>query len=169
MNPHGVGRVVVGVTNTLAGYQALRFAVDQARQRGLTLIAVRSFEYTHTESWEWRVAMAKQAHAEMDEAFSEALGDWPADLAIEVVVEPGPPGRLLTTTADRPEDLLVIGGSSRRAGLHWRPTTLTLCSRLAVCPLTVVPEPTLARAGSMHQLGRGVAHDAERFLQAGGL
>ena len=167
MNANGEGRIVVGVANTLAGYQALRYAVDQARQRGLRLIAVHSFEYAHPESWEWRTAMAEQALAEMEGAFVEALGGWPDDLEIDRVIEPGPPGRLLAATADRSEDSLVIGGSSQRSRLYWRPTatTLKLCSRLTVCPVTVVPEPSLARAGSAHHRGGAIARDAERFLR----
>jgi nucleotide-binding universal stress UspA family protein len=168
MNSTNAGRVVVGVANTLAGYQALRFAVQQARQRGVSLIAVRAIPLARSDFLEWRIAIAMQAEVEIDECFVDAVGGRPTDIDIEVVVEPGPAGRLLCTTANRAEDLLVIGGSSRRPAWRRRAPARTArqCAQSATCPVTVIPEPIMASSGPLGHLGRGIAHDAARFLQA---
>ncbi len=165
METTGAGRIVVGVANTLAGYQALRFAVEQARGTGRPLVVVRTFPHSRKESWEWRMVMARQARAGVIEAFVEAFGAIPADLTITVIVEPGPAGAALARAADQPDDLIVVGGSSRRRG--WRPKAVVAqaCARLAVCPITVVPEPVMTRAGSVDHLARSVAGDADRFLR----
>ncbi len=168
MGTKRAGRIVVGVANTLAGYEALRFAVEQARQRAAPLIAVRSLPANRTEPFEWRAALAEQAKLEIIEAFREALGGVPADLTVQAVTEVGPAAVLLTETADCPDDLLVIGGPGGRGRRRWRPTgqVVKQCSRLARCPVTVVPAPSLARAKSVHHLGRGMIDDAERFLRS---
>ncbi|MGE5156245.1 MAG: universal stress protein [Betaproteobacteria bacterium] len=168
MNTTNSGRVVVGVDNTLAGYQALRFAVQQARQRGVPLIAVRAFARARFDSLEWRIAITVQAEAEIDECFVDALGGRPTDIDIESVVEPGPAGRLLCVTANRADDMLVIGGSTRRPAWRWFAPARTArrCAQSATCPVTVIPEPIMARSRSLGHLGRGIADDAARFLQA---
>jgi hypothetical protein len=92
MDEAAAGRVVVGVADTLAGYQALRYAVEQARQRQQPLIAVRA----------------------LPPGWSEALRSVPSDVSVAVAAEVGSPADVLAAVANRADDLMVIGGSSSR-------------------------------------------------------
>jgi Universal stress protein family len=46
MNSAGTGRIVVGVDDTLSAYEALRFAVEAARELHTSMVAVRAVRTT---------------------------------------------------------------------------------------------------------------------------
>jgi nucleotide-binding universal stress UspA family protein len=159
------GRVVVGFAPTAAGYQALRLAVDLAGQRVARLVAVRAVAFD--EPWAdggFRLTVA--VTGDLAIAFREALGRVPAGLEVQVAVHPGPFDQALSAIADRPDDIVVVGGCTRRrlAGLS-HAAMLRRLLRGAVCPVVVAPPPAMARQGSATRLGREAVAEVERFLR----
>ncbi|HEY7177198.1 MAG TPA: universal stress protein, partial [Micromonosporaceae bacterium] len=139
------GRVIVGISDTVAGYQALRYAVAQARERGVPLIAVRTYSCGPTNA-QWRDVLVKGATEYVVKVFAEALGCQPAGTASEITLCEGAAGRALVLVADNARDLVVVGGSGSRrwTGLR-RAAVAKYCSRHASCPVVIVPPPALAR------------------------
>ena len=92
-------RILVGVHGSLGSLQALRYAAEQARQAEGLLIAVVAWvppggdlaerrQPVYSLRQIWRDA----ARARLQDAFDQALGGLPADLAVERVVIRGPAG-----------------------------------------------------------------------------
>jgi len=160
------GRVLVGVDQSPAGLQALRYAIAQARTRRSHLVAVRSWRLRLPNDG-WYVARCRQetpdeARMSLDAAFIAAVGKVPRDLSICFSVPEGAPGPALVTAACRQTDLLVVGGSARSGG--WLPARTSVawyCARHAPCPVVVVPAPDLART-STRRLLRAIRRDAQR-------
>jgi nucleotide-binding universal stress UspA family protein len=169
MEPNGNGQVVVGVCATHAGFQAIRYAVTEARRRGQPLVAVRAYRPANPEIGSpFRHALAESVAEELTRALVEALGAVPTDIPVRGLIRAGSPGRVLAAVADRPADLIVIGGSgARRWTGRRRAGTARQCSRLAVCPVVIVPPPVLARSGSERRLAQYAADTATAFLAAG--
>ena len=134
-------RVVVGVSGSLGGLQALRYAVNEARRRGSTVHAVRAWQFT--APWRGydtdlcRQDMSAAAEASIHNAFDTAMGGLPPDLTFVLVTTIGPAGPALVTIADRDDDLLVVGASTHR----WSDGAAVVrhCVRRASCPVLVVP------------------------------
>lgn len=167
MRTHPVGRVVVGISDTLAGYQALRYAVARARERGVHLVAVHAFS-CGAQSAPWREELAEAATAGVRKVFDEALGGLPHGVTIEVTVRPDEPARALVGVANLVDDLLVIGGSATRRRIgHRRAKVARRCSRTAVCPVVIVPPPERSRR-SVARLARDVVREADLFLASAG-
>jgi nucleotide-binding universal stress UspA family protein len=161
------GRVVVGVCRSLGGYQALRYAVAQARERGATVVAVRAYSAVASREALWRTALAEAAIAEIGAAFTEAFGGMPHDVTVRVAVTEGLPGPALVATADRADDLLVIGGSgSHRLTRAWSTAVARYCARHAQCPVLIAPVPAMARARGAGRLARAAAFAAEESLRS---
>ncbi len=161
------GRVVVGVCRSIGGYQALRYAVAQARVRGAGLVAVRAFSVAAPREALWRSALGEAAVAEVAAAFTEALGEVPRDVCTQVVVHEGSPGPVLVASADREDDLLVIGGSgTHRLSRAWSATVARYCARHAQCPILIAPVPAMARSRGAGRLARAVAFAAEESLRS---
>jgi nucleotide-binding universal stress UspA family protein len=160
------GRVVVGVGRSLGAYQALRYAVAEARRLEAVLVAVRTFHLTNGEEGLLNATLLTKAAAEqVRSAFIEAVGLLPPDLEVEIVVLTGPPGCALVSVADRESDLLIIGGcDARRFGRLRTAATARFCARHANCPVVIVPPSALARSGQTERLARDAARDAEEFL-----
>jgi Universal stress protein family len=157
-------RVIVGVSASPSGLQALRYAVDQARERTALLVAVRTFRASGSGAALRGVGRAV-AVAEVATAFEHACGGLPPGIDTIVVIEEGSAGRMLVTEASSEHDLLVIGGSGvRRLGVLRRATTARRCARDAICAVVIVPLPMLARAGRVKQLLRSMATDVDRLL-----
>jgi nucleotide-binding universal stress UspA family protein len=161
------GRVVVGFAPTLTGYEALRYAVTQARGRAAALVVVHAVRLDPHESWaENRLPLTVAVTKQVTTAFQEALGGVPADLTVLVLVEAGPLDLVLQAAADRPDDLLVMGACTRRRlGALTHGATLRRTLRSAVCPVVVVPPPAMARLGSAARLGRDAVAELEHYLQ----
>lgn len=167
MTGRDTGRVIVGISNSLAGYEALRFAVAEARRRGATLIALRAFRYSYYGgARQFDHIFHEAAQAAVTTALAEALGGAPLDVAVRVLVREGIPGRVLAAIADRADDVIVIGGSNRRMALGRRRGLVARdCSRSAVCPVVVIPMPEMARAGSQTRLARRAADEVLQFVR----
>jgi nucleotide-binding universal stress UspA family protein len=146
------GRVIVGVHGSLASLAALRFAVTHARRNGATLHAVLAWappegltgaQQGHgsavlTEIWN------NHARQRLQEAFDQAFGGIPTDVDLHTHVIRGRPGPVLTTLADHPGDLLVIGSSHRRFSSPVR----RYCTTRNQCTLVLAPLPPLAHSPS---------------------
>jgi nucleotide-binding universal stress UspA family protein len=146
-----VRRIIVGVHGSLGSLQALRYAADEARQRDVPLLPVIAWvppggdlaERRHSSPYLrkiWRDAATERLWA----AFEAGLGGIPADLRIEPQVARGETGPVLVDTADRPDDLLIIG-TGRRAGFGrvMRKSVSRYCLAHARCPVLAVPPSAL--------------------------
>jgi len=139
-------RVFVGVDRSIPGLTALRFAVAEARRRGAPLFAVRVSEHL----------TLREAH-EIDEAFAEALGGYPADVVVRREILVGPVAETLTRRARYDTDVLIVGthGASGRRRVFGNYSISRDCVRRARCPVLVVPGPEMAAALSAGRTARG--------------
>jgi nucleotide-binding universal stress UspA family protein len=152
-----VRRVVVGVHGSLGSLQALRYAVEEARERQVPLVPVIAWippggdlaERSHPSIYlrrVWREAARKQLWS----AFEAGLGGIPDDLRVEPHVERGETGPVLVDMADEPGDLLVIGTGRRSLiGRALRKSVGRYCLAHAKCPVLAIPPSAL-----MDEVGR---------------
>ena len=154
-----VRRIIVGVHGSLGSLQALRYAADEARQRDVPLLPVTAWVPPGGDLAErrrpspylrkiWRDDAWKRLWA----AFDAGLGGVPGDVLVEPYVARGESGPVLVDTAERPDDLLVIG-TGRRAGLArvTRKSVSRYCLAHARCPVLAVPPSAL-----MDEMGHGL-------------
>ena len=154
-----VRRIIVGVHGSLGSLQALRYAADEARQRNVPLLAVTAWvppggdmaERRHSSPYLrkiWREAASERLWT----AFDAGLGGVPADLCVEPQVARGETGPVLVDTANRPDDLLIIG-TGRRAGIGrmLHRSVSRYCLAYARCPVLAVPPSAL-----MDEMSRGL-------------
>ena len=153
----GEQRVFVGVHGSLGSLQALRYAADQARERGGRLIPVIAWTPPGGDLAErrqpvyslrrmWRDA----AYGRLLDAFDRGLGGLPAGLEVEPRVIRGPAGPVLVDTAAQPDDLLVVGTGRRGLLRRVRRSVSRYCLAQAHCPVIAVPPSDL-----MEQASRG--------------
>ncbi|MEV4532803.1 universal stress protein [Asanoa sp. NPDC049518] len=157
-------RIVVGVSPSLAGLQALRYAVKVARERGGTVDAVRVWLFRPlwrdtTATFERRVHLA-EAELLIPHAFDAAMGGPPADVRVDPVVLEGLTGQSLVEHAGEDADLLVVGGDRRGSHLLGSGPVTRYSVRHARCPIVVVPPPALAQ----HQPVDALVRELEREL-----
>jgi nucleotide-binding universal stress UspA family protein len=153
-----VRRVVVGVHGSPGSLQALRWASDEARARGVPLVPVIAWippggdlsERSHPSPalrQVWRDAARRQ----LEQAFDNGLGGVPEDVYVEARVERGETGPVLVDIADQPDDLLVVGtGRRSRFGRALRRSVGRYLLAHARCPVLAVPPSAL-----MEELDRG--------------
>ncbi|WP_426362424.1 universal stress protein [Streptomyces sp. E-08] len=151
-SPRGGGRIVVGVTGSLASLAALRHAAALARREGAPLLAVLVWEppegeglFARAPDRAWARLWGEDARRRLEDALLDGLGGVPAGLPFEGRVIRGAPASALCAVADRPGDLLVLGsapGRGRLARLRRRPV-LRAALRRATGPVLAVPGPLL--------------------------
>jgi nucleotide-binding universal stress UspA family protein len=155
------GRVVVGVSGSLAGLAALRTAARAARESGRVLVAVLAWEppegealYVRNPDSAWAARCARDARARLDRAFEEAFGGTPPGVTVVREVVRARPDRAPCLLAAYPGDLLVLGArtGARRAVVRRRVLAH------ARCPVLTVPAPALARR-ERRALRRATARD----------
>lgn len=144
-------RVVVGVSGSLGSVTALRRATALARRIGAELWPVLAWEPPGgdpagrrsptagllVEEWQ---RLAKQRLASvLDEIFGE---DGPG-VPMRAVIVRGTPGRALVATADREDDLLVVGAGRRGLQRAFSGRVCRHCLAHAVCPVLAVPPSPL--------------------------
>lgn len=154
-----VGRVIVGVSGSVGSLQALRRGVGEARLGAIPLYAVFAWTPPGGEAAARRPVDPRllafwegAAWGLLQTAWDEALGGYPSDVDVRLLVARGTPGRVLVNLADDEKDLLVIGAGSRnplRRALV--PSVSRYCVAHAPCPVLAVPPSPLAR-----QLAHGV-------------
>ena len=164
MKPAAATRVMVGVSESLAGLAALRYAVAEARRRGSVLHAVRAWQFA--VAWRGddaelcRDGLALEAAMLVRRAFDNAMGGVPTDITIMATVREGVAGTILPALASRDDDVLVVGGPSQRRWLL--PRVTRHCLRRASCPVIVVAPPVLARARHPRALVRQLRREVRR-------
>ncbi|HWS39262.1 MAG TPA: universal stress protein [Actinoplanes sp.] len=138
-------RIVVGVSTSLPGLAALRYAVAEGRRRGLTAITVvRTWpdpDHGRKPPPPWAADLARASTRVIDEAVSAAFGMRPARIVLLNSTPRGRPGPALVDLVDSTDDLIVLGSRRRR----WLGSGVARhCIRLAPCPVIVVPCPAPA-------------------------
>jgi nucleotide-binding universal stress UspA family protein len=146
-------RVVVGVSGSLVSLAALHRAAVEAHRTGAELWAVRAWEpprgiLAHPSSMlappmaEFRQMADERLLTALDTAFGQSGPGVP----LRGLVVWDRPGRALVRTADRADDLLVLG-----VGCHGRlrrtlfPSVARYCVAHAGCPVLAVPPLPLQR------------------------
>jgi nucleotide-binding universal stress UspA family protein len=147
------GRVVVGVSGSLGSLAALRHACRLARRDRAKVLAVLAWTppggelaYRQAPCPSLSTMWERQATLRLMDAFDAALGGFPRDVTVEPVVLRAPAAEALTTTADRQDDLLVVGGTP--GGLPTRLLHGAVRRRVlahAACPVLAVRPPTPPR------------------------
>ncbi len=147
-----VRRVIAGVSGSAGSLQALRFAVEMAKDRDVSLVPVLAWTPPGGEMADrrypnptLRAEWKRAAWDRMWHAIELAIGGPPETEAFAPEVVRGEAGQVLTQVAALPGDVLVIGGG-RHGGLR----RLLACqvSRYCVghasCPVISVPPAELA-------------------------
>ncbi|MBM7173070.1 universal stress protein [Streptomyces sp. G44] len=163
----GTGRVVVGVSGSLASLAALRAAAEEARRSRRVLVAVIAWEppegealYLRHPDREWARHWWGEARTRLDRAFDDVFGGTAPGVRTERRVVRDRPDRALSDLAAHPDDLLVLG---TRPGRH-RPTrTHRRVRARTACPILTVPAPPVPRR--LRRTLRGMT--ADDFALAG--
>ncbi|MFF5761597.1 universal stress protein [Streptomyces tanashiensis] len=146
------GRIVVGVSGSLASLAALRYATALARRDAMPLLAVLVWEPPEGEALfarmpdrAWARLWGEEARRRLEDALVDGLGGVPGGLAFEGRVVRGAPATALCAVADRPGDLLVLGSAPCRGrfGRLRRRPVLRGVLRGAAGPVLTVPGPVL--------------------------
>ncbi|MFH8772794.1 MULTISPECIES: universal stress protein [unclassified Streptomyces] len=153
-------RVVVGVSGSLGSVTALRRAAALARRLGAELWPVLAWEPPGgdpaarrspaagllVEEWQ---RLAKQRLASV---LDEIFGDDGPGVPMHAVIVRGTPGRALVATADRDNDLLVVGAGRRGLQRAFSGRVSRHCLAHADCPvLAVPPSPLESDLVSVHR------------------
>jgi len=164
--PGASRRIIVGVDDSPGGLAALRWAVSQARNTHVPLVAVRSWalglprhggrrrrrppphvRHPHIvlsfDGFEQRDASARLVST----SFQTVAGGIPRDVTVTVRTPEGDPGAVLAGVSGAGGDVLVVGrdhGPSMRRLLHG--SVSGYCREHAHCPVVIVPADS-ARGG----------------------
>lgn len=141
-------RLVVGVDGSPGSYAAMRWAAEQARLSGATIVAVYVLEpivpldFTGAGFTAVSALDTRELHRSGRAVLERVVGDAAAGFAGEVhpvVMEHANPGQALIRAA-RDATLLVVG-AHRHHGLGFLlGSTGASCVRHATCPVVVIPE-----------------------------
>jgi nucleotide-binding universal stress UspA family protein len=138
------GRVVVGVGDTPAASETVRFAFEEARRRGAVLDAVRAWRCPAHETTDYpqlagEPARLHEQHAV--DALEAALKEAPDDVMVRRRTLEGH-ARTVLVGASRDADLLIVGARRRprHFGLQLGRVAHGVLHR-SDCPVAVVPEP----------------------------
>jgi nucleotide-binding universal stress UspA family protein len=143
---------VVGASGSPGSRTALRRAAEEARRGGAELWAVLAWDppggefsgrragTADTLPDEWR----RLARNELLRVLHETFGAAGPGVRLRALTGRGPAGRTLVQIADRPGDLLVVGGGRRgRLRRLLSPSVGRYCLAHAVCPVLAVPPSPL--------------------------
>ncbi|MFD4601166.1 universal stress protein [Streptomyces sp. NPDC058464] len=152
------GRVVVGVSGSLGSVTALCRAAAEARRREAELWPVLAWEPPGGELaarrspvppplvTEWQQTARERLLDVLDQVF----GDARPDLVLHGTVVRATPGLALVETADREDDILVVGAGRRGWHRPFSGRVTRYCLTHAHCPVLAIPpsplEDTLASA-----------------------
>jgi nucleotide-binding universal stress UspA family protein len=146
-------RVIVGVDGSVGSLRALRRGLAEARLRGSVLYAVLAWSPPGGEIADRRSSGAhlrlrweQTAWERLQKACTDALGGFPPDVTIRLLVARGTPRRTLVNLADQETDLLVVGAGRRNALRRaFAGSVAKCCTARAHCPVLVVPPSPLPR------------------------
>ncbi|MET9893390.1 universal stress protein [Streptomyces sp. NPDC006465] len=148
----GRPRVVVGVNGSPGGLAALHRARYEARRGGTELVAVFAWEPPGGSLAHRRALcplpledLRRDAGRRLLAALEAAFGTAGPGVPYRAVVVQGAGGPALVDTADREDDLLVVGAGSRGPVLRaLLPSVARYCLAHARCPVLAVPPSPLA-------------------------
>lgn len=172
----GRARAVVGVSGSPGSLAALHRAVREARRTDGELLAVLAWEppggeLAHGRALltpsvtDFRRAAADRLLAALDAAF----GDAGPGVPFQGLVVRGTAGRALVETADRPDDLLIVGAGPRGPLRALFPSVTRYCVTHAGCPvLTVPPSPLEGELAALHRrISLRLAVDVRELTEGG--
>ena len=151
----GMRRVIVGVSGSPGGLQALRHAADEARAHRAALIPVLAWsppggdlaDRGYPSPYLWRI-WQDAAWKRLWDVVALALGGVPEDVSFTPAVHRGETPRVLVGLACEPGDVLVIGAGRRGPLAHALSCRVSrYCLAHAQCPVIAVPPPALAQVG----------------------
>lgn len=143
-------RVFVGLDGSSASFSALRRGVQEAMRQDAVLHVVHARPANRVPGIDPDLHGPDLSQAELDNYFADKLADWvneglghvPDGLVITPRIPVGTPAACLVHLADRVEDILVVGGSSRSPIRRlFAPSVGERCVRHARCSVFVVPAP----------------------------
>jgi nucleotide-binding universal stress UspA family protein len=149
----GISRIFVGVHGTVGSLHALRYALAEARERDAVLYSILAWTPPGGDTLDrrapephlrrlWMAAAMKTLRS----AWDDALGGVPEDYPVHLQAERGHPGWVLSSLADRDDDLIVVGaGRSGRLHRATHHSVARYCVARSHCRVLVVPPPPLAR------------------------
>lgn len=154
-----VAKVIVGVDGSLGSLEALRVAVQEARERGCPLVVAHVVGWAGAEeTWE---AARERGNRVVHDSIRDALGGVPADLRVtRTIVERAAPGPGLVYLADA-DSLLVVGARLTRS--TWRAGVDTYLVRNAPCRVLTVPAPPLLRMARTRKARRDWRRGVEQL------
>lgn len=175
----GPNRVIVGTSGSPGSLCALRYAGHLARVHDATVTPVltwippggelasrRSPSFYLYRVWD------EDAWQQLREALDVAWGgQQPVGLRVQLVVQRGEPGPVLTSIASEPGDLLIIGAGRRATMTRIGGGRVSrYCLAHAQCPVLAIPPPALARTphGPLSRAWRRHALSPERILSDAG-
>lgn len=126
-------RVIVGVDGSHSSPGVVRRAVHEARRRDALLVPVIAWTASDGDDLRPLPELEHAARRRLDTAFELAFDGFPEGVRVHPLVLRAEAGQALVATADRRDDLLVVG-SGRRGG----PVTRH-CWDQAVCEVLIVP------------------------------
>ncbi|MFE2218729.1 universal stress protein [Streptomyces canus] len=138
------GRVVVGVGDTPAASETMRFAFEEARRRGAVLEAVRAWRCPAHETTDHPLLAGEPARLHEQhavDALEAALKEAPDDVVVRRRTVEGH-ARTVLVEASRDADLLILG--ARRRPRHFGLQLGRVAHGVlhhSDCPVAVVPEP----------------------------
>ncbi|MFE9442107.1 universal stress protein [Streptomyces sp. NPDC006602] len=137
------GRVVVGVGEHPEPSAALRFALEEARRRGVPLEAVRAWRCPAHESTDHPLLSGEPARLYEEQAaktLEAALRDAPEDVEVRRRTVEGHARKVLLD-ASHEADLLVVGARRREGHLGLQLGRVAHAAlHHSACPVAVVPE-----------------------------
>jgi nucleotide-binding universal stress UspA family protein len=149
----GSRRVIAGVSGSVRSLGALRAAAAEARPAGAALLAVLAWAPAGGEIAYLRAPCPlllrlweQEACERLRDAFDQAFGGMPGDVAVRQLVVRAAPGPALVELAGRRDDLLVVGyGGRSRLGYAVHGSITRYCLAHARCPVLAVPPPEMIR------------------------
>jgi nucleotide-binding universal stress UspA family protein len=157
-------RVIVGIQDSVAGLQALRCGVAEARRRGATVYLARVVKSPagYLGGVAWRTEMSVTAAEYAERVLVDTLGGIPRDVEVRTVALEGTAAPALVRFANGEDDLLVVG-DAQRSGIRrlWSGHVARYCARWSTCPVLLVPPPALSRVDS-----RTLTRELRRLVDA---
>ena len=149
-------RIIVGIGDDTAAGAALAYGIAEARLREVELVAVRAWGPLADPSPRdiappgAEAELRHRAARAVERAFA-AAGGIPGDITVTRIIAEGAPGPVIVATADRPGDVIVLGGSrhhrSHRAVFGSVPDFVM---DHATCPVIIQPGPRAPRTEHQH-------------------
>jgi nucleotide-binding universal stress UspA family protein len=145
-------RVVVGVSGSPGSIAALRRAAREAQRTDAELWAVAAWDVPGGDVTAGRSSAPpllveqreRRAFVALLDVVDRLFGDGGPGVPVHLAIGRGPAGRVLVETADREDDLLVVGAGRRgRLRRLFTRSVSRYCVDHAVCPVLAVPPSAL--------------------------